>query len=240
MQALGRNITVLLGPGRNIAVLTGQDRKLLVDAEVVSARPNEHYGGSRQHQCGPHQTTHQHALALRSHRRQRLVAPGWRKHFCSREYPQTSQNRCRFVYSLSFLMVVCAASNLLESRINSNLSLLYASEQVSSAVSIRACRYALSHANWADVRWTLSSSLRCMQTQRAYRRISQETRDYGVTDWPEEPRFDGLYRWETPNASGRRRDGRCPKGSGIVHVVGIFLRHMPSGRLKKADVGGRA
>ncbi len=40
VQALRRNISVLLGPGGNIAVLTGQDGKLLVDAEVVTARPN--------------------------------------------------------------------------------------------------------------------------------------------------------------------------------------------------------
>ena len=40
VQALRRNIRVLLGPGGNIAVLTGPDGKLLVDAEVVSARPN--------------------------------------------------------------------------------------------------------------------------------------------------------------------------------------------------------
>ena len=40
VQALRRNISVLLGPGGNIAVLTGPDGKLLVDAEVVTARPN--------------------------------------------------------------------------------------------------------------------------------------------------------------------------------------------------------
>jgi glyoxylase-like metal-dependent hydrolase (beta-lactamase superfamily II) len=40
VQPLRRNISVLLGPGGNIAVLTGPDGKLLVDAEVVSARPN--------------------------------------------------------------------------------------------------------------------------------------------------------------------------------------------------------
>ena len=45
VQALRRNISVLLGPGGNIAVLTGvngkaADGKLLVDAEVVTARSN--------------------------------------------------------------------------------------------------------------------------------------------------------------------------------------------------------
>jgi glyoxylase-like metal-dependent hydrolase (beta-lactamase superfamily II) len=40
VQTLRRNITVLLGAGGNIAVLTGPDGKLLVDAEIVSARPN--------------------------------------------------------------------------------------------------------------------------------------------------------------------------------------------------------
>jgi glyoxylase-like metal-dependent hydrolase (beta-lactamase superfamily II) len=40
VQTLRRNISVLLGPGGNIAVLTGPDGKLLIDAEVVTARPN--------------------------------------------------------------------------------------------------------------------------------------------------------------------------------------------------------
>lgn len=40
VQALRRNVTVLLGPGGNIAVLTGPDGKLLVDAEIVTSRPH--------------------------------------------------------------------------------------------------------------------------------------------------------------------------------------------------------
>ena len=40
VQPLRRNISVLSGPGGNIAVLTGPDGKLLVDAEVVTARSN--------------------------------------------------------------------------------------------------------------------------------------------------------------------------------------------------------
>lgn len=40
VQTLRRNISVLLGAGGNIALLTGPDGKLLVDAEIVSARPN--------------------------------------------------------------------------------------------------------------------------------------------------------------------------------------------------------
>ena len=40
VQTLRRNISVLLGAGGNIAVLTGPDGKLLVDAEIVTARPN--------------------------------------------------------------------------------------------------------------------------------------------------------------------------------------------------------
>jgi glyoxylase-like metal-dependent hydrolase (beta-lactamase superfamily II) len=40
LQPLRRNITVLLGAGGNIAVLTGPDGKLLVDGEIVTARPN--------------------------------------------------------------------------------------------------------------------------------------------------------------------------------------------------------
>ncbi len=39
VQTLRRNISVLSGPGGNIAVLTGPDGKLLVDAEIVTARP---------------------------------------------------------------------------------------------------------------------------------------------------------------------------------------------------------
>ena len=38
IQTLRRNISVLLGAGGNIAVLTGPDGKLLVDAEIASAR----------------------------------------------------------------------------------------------------------------------------------------------------------------------------------------------------------
>jgi glyoxylase-like metal-dependent hydrolase (beta-lactamase superfamily II) len=40
VQTLRRNISVLLGPGGNIAVLTGPDGNLLVDVEIVTARPN--------------------------------------------------------------------------------------------------------------------------------------------------------------------------------------------------------
>ena len=40
VQKLRRNVSVLLGPGGNIAVLTGGDGKLLVDAEIVTARPH--------------------------------------------------------------------------------------------------------------------------------------------------------------------------------------------------------
>src|SRR3984893_2645153 len=39
VQALRRNISVLLGAGGNIAVLTGPDGKLLVDAETATAQP---------------------------------------------------------------------------------------------------------------------------------------------------------------------------------------------------------
>jgi len=40
VQKLRRNISVLLGAGGNIAVLTGTDGKLLVDAEIITSRPN--------------------------------------------------------------------------------------------------------------------------------------------------------------------------------------------------------
>ena len=40
VRTLRRNVSVLLGAGGNIAVLTGPDGKLLVDAEIITARPN--------------------------------------------------------------------------------------------------------------------------------------------------------------------------------------------------------
>ena len=40
VQTLRRNVSVLRGPGGNIAVLTGSDGTLVVDAEVITARPN--------------------------------------------------------------------------------------------------------------------------------------------------------------------------------------------------------
>ncbi len=40
VQPLRSHISVLLGAGGNIAVLTGADGKLLVDAEIVTSRPN--------------------------------------------------------------------------------------------------------------------------------------------------------------------------------------------------------
>ena len=40
VQRLRANISVLLGGGGNIAVLTGPDGKVLVDAEIITARPN--------------------------------------------------------------------------------------------------------------------------------------------------------------------------------------------------------
>jgi glyoxylase-like metal-dependent hydrolase (beta-lactamase superfamily II) len=40
VQPLRRNVSVLLGAGGNIAVLTGPDGKLLIDAAIVTARPN--------------------------------------------------------------------------------------------------------------------------------------------------------------------------------------------------------
>jgi glyoxylase-like metal-dependent hydrolase (beta-lactamase superfamily II) len=40
VQALRRSVSVLYGAGGNIAVLTGPDGTLLIDAEIVSSRPN--------------------------------------------------------------------------------------------------------------------------------------------------------------------------------------------------------
>lgn len=70
VQKLRRNITVLLGADGNIAALTG---KLLVDAEIVTARPNV-AAALAGIQRRPRQAIDQHALAFRSHRRQCLAA----------------------------------------------------------------------------------------------------------------------------------------------------------------------
>jgi glyoxylase-like metal-dependent hydrolase (beta-lactamase superfamily II) len=40
VQALRRNVSVLLGAGGNIAVLTGPDGKLVIDAGIITGRPN--------------------------------------------------------------------------------------------------------------------------------------------------------------------------------------------------------
>jgi glyoxylase-like metal-dependent hydrolase (beta-lactamase superfamily II) len=40
VRALRRNISVIFGAGGNIAVLTGPDGKILVDAEITTARPH--------------------------------------------------------------------------------------------------------------------------------------------------------------------------------------------------------
>ena len=40
VQTIRRNVSVLLGAGGNIAVLVGPDGKLLVDAEIITARPH--------------------------------------------------------------------------------------------------------------------------------------------------------------------------------------------------------
>jgi hypothetical protein len=40
VQTLRRNISVLLGAGGNIAVLIGADGKLLIDSEIMPARPH--------------------------------------------------------------------------------------------------------------------------------------------------------------------------------------------------------
>ena len=40
VQSLRRGVSVLLGPGGNIAVLSGPDGNLLVDSEIVTARPH--------------------------------------------------------------------------------------------------------------------------------------------------------------------------------------------------------
>ena len=67
VQNLRRNISVLLGAGGNIAVLTGPDGKLLVDAEIITARPNVSKALASIN-ADPVQTTDQHSLAFRPHR----------------------------------------------------------------------------------------------------------------------------------------------------------------------------
>ena len=41
VQRLRRNVSALLGAGGNMAVLTGPDAQLVVDAEIVTARPHD-------------------------------------------------------------------------------------------------------------------------------------------------------------------------------------------------------
>ena len=75
---------------RNIAVLTGPDGKL--SWMLKSSPRGQRCGGSRQQQCGSHQTTHQHALALRPHR-QRVMhqAAGtfWLTKYLQKVFPWT-------------------------------------------------------------------------------------------------------------------------------------------------------
>ena len=71
VQNLRRNISVLFGAGGNIAVLTGPDGKLLIDAEIVTARPNVAKAIASIN-ARSHQAIDQYSLALRPHRRQRV------------------------------------------------------------------------------------------------------------------------------------------------------------------------
>ena len=71
VQNLRRNISVLLGAGGNIAVLTGPDGKLLVDAEIITARPHVSEALASIN-ADPDQTIDQHSLAFRPYRWQRV------------------------------------------------------------------------------------------------------------------------------------------------------------------------
>ena len=93
VQNLRRNISVLLGAGGNIAVLTGPDGKLLIDAEIVTARPNVEKAIKHQHRS--HQALDQHLLALRPHRWQRVGPSSRSQHTCPREHAQTSSQATR-------------------------------------------------------------------------------------------------------------------------------------------------
>jgi hypothetical protein len=89
VQPLRRNITALLGVGGNIAVLTGADGKLLIDAEIVSARPNVSEA-LRSINADPTKQLINTSLAFRSHRRKRMASPGRSLHSGAGEYAQTS------------------------------------------------------------------------------------------------------------------------------------------------------
>ena len=86
---LRNNISVLEGSGGNIAVLTGPDGKVLIDAGIGVSRPQITKALA---DLGADPITHldQHALALRSRRRQRMAAFGRRQDHRAGEHPQAS------------------------------------------------------------------------------------------------------------------------------------------------------
>ena len=86
---LRNNISVLEGSGGNIAVLTGPDGKVLIDAGIGVSRAQITKALA---ELGADPVTHldQHALALRSCRRQCVAAFGRRKDHRPGEHAQTS------------------------------------------------------------------------------------------------------------------------------------------------------
>ena len=72
-QKLRGNVSVLMGSGGNIAVLPGPQGKLLVDAGISPSRPRI-IEALTAISSDPIRAPHQHALALRPHRRQPVDA----------------------------------------------------------------------------------------------------------------------------------------------------------------------
>ena len=69
VQTLRGNVNALIGSGGNIAVLSGTDGKLVIDSGYATSRAKITDALAKM-QPGPDQTSRQHALAFRSHRRQ--------------------------------------------------------------------------------------------------------------------------------------------------------------------------
>ena len=77
VKPLRGNVSALIGSGGNIAVLSGPDGKVIIDSGYSTSR-GKITDAIAQDWSGADQTSREHALAFRSHRRQRMDACGRR------------------------------------------------------------------------------------------------------------------------------------------------------------------